>query len=509
MRRIRLSLTAAVCTVLHAQPPAIRQNGVVNSASRIPSGLTGGSLALRSRFTIDGVRLSDPAAETRVRLRHGERSILLPVISADPKRIDALLPADAPLGNATLTVESAAGESLPFPVTVVSIDPGLYTINQKGWGPGKIKSAPARSGDLVELTATGFGDARTAHVNVGGRLIPANVMHGLHGLDALRFRIPPGVPAGCFVPVYAIAESGPRSNVVTIAVGDSRNCAMPEGWPTPAETGSSAILGISRSSTMFALNQPVVTNDEAFAAFFSRGWPADPNAVILLPPPGLCAAYTAMYAAGTDFDSIAAVLAHLGDDPALDAGGPLSIAGAAGTRAIPRSGTLAGEYWTRLGFEDASRRRTVPLFLNDPQYRFTIPGGKQIGAFSETVPDFPQFVWTNRDPLSTVDRTRPLRIAWTGAPQDATMLIVAASFDAASTAGGVCYCAAASQGGAFEIPPQMFARFPATAADPGPSRGGVMLIAVRARRIAGKLPSGLDVLRTLSIRVDRRRAEFK
>src|SRR5580692_1037729 len=122
MRPMRLWMALAICTAGHAQPPAIRQNGVFNSASRIPSGLTGSSLARRSRFTIEGIRLANPAAETRVRLHHGDRSILLPVISAEPRRINAWVPTGAPPGPATLSVETAAGESLQFPVTVVSTD---------------------------------------------------------------------------------------------------------------------------------------------------------------------------------------------------------------------------------------------------------------------------------------------------------------------------------------------------------------------------------------------------
>ena len=516
MQRIRLWLVAAIWHLCWAQPPSIRQNGVFNSASRIPSGLTGGSLAVRSRFTIEGVRLVDPAAKIRVLLHHGERSILLPVISADPRRIDAWLPADTPSGPATLTVETDGGKSLAFPAIVVSSEPGLYTANEKGWGPAKIESSrgttdsPARAGDRIELSATGFGDARAARVTVGGHSVPADVIHGPQGLDRVRFRIPTHTSEGCFVPVYAIAGGGPRSNVASVAIGGSAGCAMPEGWPTPADRGRSAgIIGVARSSTLFALNQPIVTNDEAFAAFYSNGWPTASSALFAVPPQGLCASYNALYGANSDFDSIPAALAHLGENPSLDAGVPLTIAGTGEARSIARSGANAGEYWTRLGFEDASRRRTLPLFLNDPKYRITIPGGKQVGAFSEIAPGIPEFEWTNRDALSTVDRSRGLRVTWNTLARDTIMLIVAASFDASSTAGGICYCAAAGKAGEFAIPPQMLARFPATGAAPGPLRSGVMLIFVHARSITGKLPAGLDVLRAVAIRAIARRVEFQ
>ena len=56
-------LCAALRLVANAQPPAIAQNGVVNSASQIPSALPLSSIARGAKFTIYGVRL---AAKTPV-----------------------------------------------------------------------------------------------------------------------------------------------------------------------------------------------------------------------------------------------------------------------------------------------------------------------------------------------------------------------------------------------------------------------------------------------------------
>jgi uncharacterized protein (TIGR03437 family) len=488
-----------------AQPPAIRQNGVFNSATRFPSGLTSGSLARGSRFTVEGVRLSGPGAGPRMLLKHGNRTILLPIISAGSRRIDAWLPLDTPLGPAALTVEISSGASNPFPVIIVSLDPGLYTANEKGWGPAKVIR---RSGGVIELSGTGFGATQSIKLMIGGRAVSASVTHGDSGLDSIRFRIPSDSAQGCFVPVYAVPDYHARSNVVSI--GDTPGCAVPSGWPAPSERGrAGGIIGIFRSAVSTATDQPIVTNDEALAGFYASAWSADPSPMMLIPPPGLCTAYTMLYNSGGDFESIPAVLARLGGDSSLDAGAALTIETSNGARAVSRSGAHVGEYWALLGFDDPSRRRRMPLLLNEPQYRMTAIGGKAVGPFSEVVSGIPSFEWTNRQVLITIDRGLGIPITWSGMPRDAIVLIAAASFDSASTAGEVCYCAARPEAGAFEIPPDMLARFPATGTTPGPMRSGVMLAASRLRAVTGKTPSGLEVLREVSILAMMRRVVFE
>ena len=127
------------------------------------------------------------------------------------------MPPDAPLGKSTLIVETDAGRSRPFAIEIASTRIGLYSLNQKGWGPGKIDilsgesrkpnsvSAPARPGQVAAISSTGLGDGRGLTVVVGGR--PAVVLridrNVEPGLDEIRFRIPANVPQGCYVPLYA------------------------------------------------------------------------------------------------------------------------------------------------------------------------------------------------------------------------------------------------------------------------------------------------------------------
>ncbi|HEX5431214.1 MAG TPA: hypothetical protein VFW83_04560, partial [Bryobacteraceae bacterium] len=191
------------------------------------------------------------------------------------------------------------------------------------------------------------------------------------------------------------------------------------------------------------------------------------------------------------------------DGPTLDAGPRFTIAGSSGTREIPRSGI----YWTRLGSENPASRRNLPLFLNDPRYTFSVPGGRDIAGLSGTIPGIPHFEWINRGALASIDRLRGAAVQWRGVPKDAIVLILAASFDPASTAGGIAYCAAKNGADRFFIPPEILAHFPATGRAAGPARSGVAVIALRLK--SGPSIAGADPVRLVSVSVSAREAEFR
>ncbi len=55
-------------------------------------------------------------------------------------------------------------------------------------------------------------------------------------------------------------------------------------------------------------------------------------------------------------------------------------------------------------------------FLSPGSYTIIGSGGADVGPFSAsvTVPGSNPITWTNRDQLTTVDRTKPLTFTWTG-----------------------------------------------------------------------------------------------
>jgi uncharacterized protein (TIGR03437 family) len=506
---------------IFAQPPAIGQNGILNSASRIPSALTGASIARRSRFTIEGVRLGTAPSGVRVLLEHGERSILLPVISVDSTRMEAWMPAAAPPGPGKLRVETSAGTSKPFPVAVVRSQIGLFSANQKGWGPGRIDNigsngkrvangveSPTRLGQMVEVSGTGLGEARDVGITIGGQAVPATGSRSREGrgTDAIRFRIPANAPKGCYVPVYARASGYPRSNIVTLSIADDGvGCETPEGWPGPREREKRlGVVGISRTLAFFGSGQPAITYDHAFGTFSQNQPSFHSNRLLLVPPAGSCTAYTGLYNVDmNEFESVAAALVNPGQARRLDGGTQFTISGSGRALSVPRSD---GVYWTRLGFDDPSIRRSQPLFLNDPVYRFSTTGGNEIAAFSGILPALPTPQWTNRDALATIQRSRGASIEWSGVSRDSIVLIMAASFDPLSTAGGICYCAARGDSGRMVIPAEMFAHFPDSGNIPGPWRSGVALIALRLQ--SGTPPTNLDLLRLISVFASVRRADY-
>src|ERR1035438_6325453 len=87
-----------------AQPPAISQNGVVNAASQMPPALAASPIARGALFHIYGVRLAPGGAATRARVFQNTISRPVEIISADKRRLEALMPTDAPLGKASVEV---------------------------------------------------------------------------------------------------------------------------------------------------------------------------------------------------------------------------------------------------------------------------------------------------------------------------------------------------------------------------------------------------------------------
>ena len=150
---------------LAAQPPAIAQNGVVNQASQIVPALPGGALAQGALIDIRGVRLASADGKTTVTLAHGSTFVPVSVLSASLTRIEGLVPPDAPLGLATLVVTVDRHNSAPFPVEIVASNPGIYSLNGQGWGPGDIRENsqqnPAHPGQRVVAAVTGLGTWRS------------------------------------------------------------------------------------------------------------------------------------------------------------------------------------------------------------------------------------------------------------------------------------------------------------------------------------------------------------
>jgi uncharacterized protein (TIGR03437 family) len=472
MRRVRLSLCVLSAQwTLGAQPPAIGQNGVVNQASQIAPTLPGGILARGARIEIRGVRMANAA----VALSSGGARIPLTVISASTKLIEAWIPPDAPLGLANVTVTAAGNASAPFPVEIAASNPGLFSRNGEGWGLGRIdnldasgrrsenaRANAARPGQRAIVHVTGLGAVTSIRASVGGRLSIATARKtDRPGEEELMFAIPGDAPADCNAPVYVLAAAKRASNVVTMAIDPKGRC---ENRFLSASLPARLLLAVFSRTVM---NESIY--DEAVASFANVAADARPSPLMLLPPPGTCAAYSGSFQSSTMLpDSTSAALVSELGGTGLDAGGALNVTGAGGSRAIPGNPSAPGFFRARLGGREVRfGPRALAPFLDPGEYRLTVTGGRDVAAFTAQFTGPSPLEWTNRDKIDAVDRARELVLEWRGAAADRLVIAYATNIDQISTATGTVLCTALPAAGRLTMPAELLANLPASRKEAG------------------------------------------
>jgi hypothetical protein len=323
------------------------------------------------------------------------------------------------------------------------------------------------------------------------------------GIDRIRFKVPRGVPQGCFVPVYLRIGSGRPSNVVSMAIEDSESsCQLSVVLPQPKTRFG--LIGLSRAEVLYSDSSPLTTIERGFAAFFEPN-PGDQNQnpLFLAPPEGTC---TGLYG---DSQSEIPSFTSLGSvhGRGLTAGHALSISGSGGVRVIPATPGQPGAYSVLLGLEEPGRVPSPALFLkNDPQYTVSA-GGAEVGPFARQIAGTPSFEWTNRAELAIIERSKGATFQWRNVPPDARVLVLATGVNSVGAARGVCYCTAKTASGRLTIPPEMLANLPAGEPGPGPPVNVVYLIALRtATPVSVK---GLDQLWEISIYATGRRVTYR
>jgi uncharacterized protein (TIGR03437 family) len=187
--------------------------------------------------------------------------IPMPLLYANPTQINALIPQGLkPNAPYPLVVVTGAVQSAPVPVSVLELQPGIYTVNGSGSGPGIVTDAltgqlnstanPAHPSDYLVIYCTGLGPLQgpngqtapadgalaplsplfqtkaTVTATVGGVNAPVS-FSGLTptfaGLYQINIQVPAGVEAGSAVPLVITATDSQtgataQSNWVTIAV---------------------------------------------------------------------------------------------------------------------------------------------------------------------------------------------------------------------------------------------------------------------------------------------------
>jgi uncharacterized protein (TIGR03437 family) len=488
--------------ILGRAQPAIRQNGVVNSASRIPPGLAGGAIARGALFTIYGVRFGSPGP-VQVTVSAAGRSVEAQILSTTADRIDAKMPASAPLGNAALTVTVDGMQTAPFLIEIAAENPGLFSRNRLGWGPGRIENIasgkrsdnsilnPARAGQRVALFGTGFGNEAGITVLVGARATKAARSAASGNTDKIEFSVPTDVAAGCYVPVYVLASPVRASNVVTISIRDGAGPCRRDPMPV-LDAGTVGVAVVSRTRIRPRNETADSIDDEAVVAFASASdRPLSP--LLLLPPPGTCTAYTSTLQDDAALpNSISSALASLIAGRGLDAGPQLTIRGAGQSRQVIRVNSVPGYYRGRLGQSGPNTsRRASPLFLDPGEFTVAGLSGKDVGTFNAAFAAPLPFEWNDDDSLPAIDRSRPLALHWREAPRGSLIVILATNLDQVTTATGTSLCVADGGAGRFTIPPAILANLPASKDTPG-ARHDQLLLSSIAGQPAAIHASGLE-----------------
>jgi len=453
----RAMLFAAIPCALSAQPPAITQEGVRNSASQMPPSLPGGAIAPGSLFTVDGLRLAGGNSTTHVHVLQPNSNVEVQLISATAERLEALMPPQTPPGDAQLVVTRDGSSSRPFPLRIAPAF-GIFSRNGKGWGAGEIRNsgemantlaAPARSGAVATMVGTGLGTARAVEVFVGGMrasVLSRKPRPAQPGREEISFQLAKNTPLGCHVPVL-VRLGASVSNVVTMSIAAKDRPCPDAPWPA-------ALILLARVMMRVRLiaGVPVDFTADIGAAIFP---PEDAGANLppvseLLPPLATCTSYTGRWP--SDFAALPAGAGR-------DAGPQISVAGPKGALSVGPS--PSGFYTAKLG-GGIPFVQPKPLFLDSGEYRISAPGGRDIGEWATEGPYNATLKPLLPAHLDTIDRARGVTVRWRGAAARERVIVIAANVDPLTGGAGICLCVAPGAAGRWHVPSVLLANLPAS-----------------------------------------------
>jgi uncharacterized protein (TIGR03437 family) len=421
------------------------------------------------------------------------------VLTVEPEKIEAIMPETAPVGPATLVVTSAGSASKPFSIEIADSNPGIFSQNKNGWGPGEIDNFdsltkrtlnspanPATPGQKVAMKITGLGKGTAAIVVVGNRTVNAGLARAMpqSGEQEISFAIPQDAPLGCYVPVYLQASPTRASNVVTMSIRSGSAKCDPGPIPT-LDAKRIAMIAISRTN-MFQ-HSGNTDKGEVRATFAVRDQSLSP--LLLLPPPGTCTAYTSTLQSTTNppITASASLYGQLGSE-GLAAGPQLTLRRDNRRRAIPWDRNAIGYY-----------RSPMPSrFLNPGKLFLSGPGGLDVGAFRVVLDAPAPFEWTDRDRTDVVTRSRGLPLHWQGMATGHAAILLATNVGQISTAIGTCLCTAPLNATHFEIPAAMLANIPASSDAPGTPYDQLFIASIPGKALPVSAPGiGAGVLFTI------------
>jgi uncharacterized protein (TIGR03437 family) len=469
------ALCAAVCWAANPTQPSISPNGVVNAASNLAPGFANAGIARGSLFLIYGSYLGPDTlaqagfplpsilSDTRVHVTSGSYSVDVPVLYTSASQVAALLPSNAPEGDAALFLTYRTLTSNPASIHIVKSAFGIFTLNKGGTGQAIIQNyvsqtplpvntiiSAASPGGVAILWGTGLGPIAGGDEAAGTFPGPLPYLQQLYvggqsanirfagrtlccaGVDQINFDIPAGVQ-GCYVPVAAVVN-GLVSNVGTMAISPNRECDDPLSFraadlSTLEQKGS---LSVGSIGFWDLSSPPSGSFNGSFLQYSAQGLTTVP--VPLHSTAGSCYESQAAVTAGTQTPSYA--------NPVY-AGGTIRLNGPAGLVEAPN---------TSPGLYSFSLQTPAPF---PGTYTLSSVGGAgaaDIGALQGSFSVGAPLQWTNSAAFSGATFTigTPLVFRWTpGDPNTYVQLAVNATGATLATS---IVCNVQSTAGTFTIP---------------------------------------------------------
>jgi uncharacterized protein (TIGR03437 family) len=413
------------------------------------------------------------------------------MIYTSATQVAGLLPSSITPGTYAVKLTYNSQTSAPQNVTVVARSFGIATSNSAGTGAaqatiGSVNNGlslarltsgqlsfgglnwtltPAHPGDTLVFWGTG-GGADTANdtggtsgdqtaagnfsVMVDGTQITpayAGASSGYPGLWQINVTLPATSTPNCFVAVQ-VSAGGQLSNNVTIAIAapgqTSCSSQIPATTLSKLDSGSGTIV---MAAPVVGINYVVSGGNTSTTGSLGGVFNQYTASEFLIPYSGPkfgpCKVLQETYPTGAKEPSYPDALLNAGT---LQYTGP----GISGT-ITPFIGPAGAAY------------SSSPTLQPGGTYTLTSPGGTQIGAFptiSATLPT--SFTVTNLSSLTSVNRSQPLKVNWTGTGFDQVLILLIEDVSTSTTVhANVVSCAIDASLGTYTIPAAALAYLPA------------------------------------------------